>query len=216
MLPWQTRRALKQRAETAEAGRDAAQRELEAQRQAHERELAEREPAEVERSVATGLGLEPLEPRYLQREPYRQPNDFAVEHRVGIRNPAGNPEMTGVRLEWTEMFPRPANQWGYSSVIPPEPVPRLLGGNPASAISLPPGREELWEIATTVTGADGTMSAGVFSRGSMGGQWRGMQWQFPPGDRWRFTFQITADKLPVSTFSIVMTAVNGQIMCELQ
>jgi hypothetical protein len=160
----------------------------------------------------------PLQPRYRQREPYRQPDGggIVVEHRVGIRNPAGNPPVANLRLEWTEMSPRPPNQYGYPSVTPPQPVPRLAGGDPALGISLPAGREELWVIASTLTASDGTMSVGAFSEDSVGGRWRGLQWRLNPGDRWRFTYRIVASQQPDIPFSIVMTAVGGQVRCDLE
>jgi hypothetical protein len=174
------------------------------------------DPRAPERPTALPLpvSVRPLQPYYRQREPYRQPKTWMFEHRIGIRNPPGNPTATGVRLEWTDMSPRPANHWGYSSVVPPQPVPRQTGGDPAIGIPLTSGQEELWVIATTGTASDGTMSAGVF--GVEIPPWRGMQWSFKPGDRWRFTYRITVENVPDTTFSVVMTAVDGTIRCDLE
>jgi hypothetical protein len=159
-----------------------------------------------------------LQPVYEQREPYRQPDEagFMDEHRIGILNPVGNPAMISVRLEWTEMSLRPLVEGGYPSVVPPQPVPRLTGGDAGTGVPLPPGREEFWVIASTATGTDGIMHVGAFSPGSMGGQWRGLQWRFNPSDRWRFSYRIMTDNQAPVEFSIVMTTVNGRIRCDLE
>jgi hypothetical protein len=35
-------------------------------------------------------------------------------------------------------------------------------------------------------------------------------------DRWRLTYRIVTDNLPDAAFSIVMTAVDGHIRCDLE
>lgn len=158
---------------------------------------------------------QPLQPHYEEREPYCQPNGHMSEHRIGIRNPAGNPEATGVRLHWIGMSPQPKTDLGYPPVTP-QAVPVLTGGDPAIGISLPSRREELWVIATTATEPEsGTMTAGVFSP-RWRPTWHGTPWYFERDDRWRFSYRIVADNLPAATFSVVMTAVKGRLRCELQ
>lgn len=192
---------------SAQAARDAATQDLEDQRQAHEKALA----AQV--GYTGRKGPEPLEPCYLdQRGQYRLPNANMVHHRIGIRNPAGNPEATGVRLQWTEMSPRPRTDL-FPPVIP-QAVPMQAGGDPTIGIPLPPGREELWVIATTATDQQGVMTVGVFGPDRFG--WHGTPWHFEPHDRWRFTYRIVADNIPARVFSVVMYAVDGWIRCDLE
>jgi hypothetical protein len=154
-----------------------------------------------------------LEPRYLQREPYRLPNASMIHHRIGIRNPQGNPEAVSVRLQWIEMSPRPRTDLGYPPVIP-QAVPMQAGGDPAIGITLPPGQEELWVIATTATDEHSGMTVGVFGPNRFG--WHGTPWLFEPHDRWRFTYRIVADNVPGKKFSVVMHAADGQIRCDLE
>lgn len=154
-----------------------------------------------------------LEPRYLQREPYRLPNANMIHHRIGIRNPPGNPEAVSVRLQWIDMSPRPHTDLGYPPVIP-QAVPMQAGGDPTIGITLPPGQEELWVIATTATDEHGVMTVGVFGPRRFG--WHGTPWQFEPRDRWRFTYRIVADSVTGRTISVVMHAVDGQVRCELE
>jgi hypothetical protein len=208
-LEWKDADALRRKAESA---LEDTRTELEDAR----RELEDAQRAAIS-APATSVPRA-LQPRYRQREPYRQPGRFglAVEHRVGIRNPSDNPPATGVRLEWTEMAPRPAVEGGYPSVVPPQPVPRLTGGDPRIGVPLPPGREDYWVIATALTQPDDIILVGAFSAGSMGGQFRGLQWRFEPGRLWRFTYRIVADNQPPVEFSIAMTAVDGQIRCDLE
>jgi hypothetical protein len=179
---------------------------LEAQHKAHQQELAHN-PASTDTSGG------PLAPRYLQREPYRLPNQNMFHHRIGIRNPAGNPTATGVRLQWTGMSPQPRNDLGYPPVIP-QAVPMMVGGDPAIGLLLPAGQEELWLIATTATDAQGVLTVGTFGPQRAG--WHGTPWYFEPRDRWRFTYRIVSDNLPPVTFSVVMTAVGGNIRCDLE
>ena len=183
-----------------------------------QRRLAEYEPARNTPLPMAEPEPRALRPVYRQREPYRQPDEIgiAVEHRLGIRNPSGNSPVTGVRLEWTEMAPRPTTEGGYPPVVPPQPVPRLEGGDPGIGITLPPGHEEFWVIATTTTSSDGSMRVGMFSQGSMAGRFRGMLWRFDPGKRWRLTYRIVADKQAPVEFSVVMTAVDGQVRCDVE
>ncbi len=160
------------------------------------------------------LGAESLQPRYEQSPPYWVQHEHMVFHRIGIRNPAGNPEAFGVRLHWTGMSPRPRTDLGFPPVIP-QAVPTLGGGDPGIGISLPAGQEELWVIATTATDAQGVMTVGAFYPGWRSG-WRGTPWYFEPDDRWRFSYRIVAENLPGSAFSIVMTAADGHIRCDLE
>jgi len=192
---------------SAEAARDAAQQKLEARRLAHGQELAKR------KQTATEGALSPLEPHYEQIAPYRLPNANMIHHRIGIRNPSGNPEAVGVRVQWIEMSPRPRTDLGFPPVIPLA-VPMRAGGDPNIGISLPPGQEELWVIATTATDENGAMTVGVFGPDRIG--WHGTPWYFELHDRWRFTYRIMADVVPGRAFSVVMNAVDGGIRCDLE
>lgn len=221
MLPWQRYHALKRRAETAESALENTRADLEIVRRERDearRELEDAQRAEITAPASTTSVPRALQPIYLQREPYRQPNrnSFAVEHRVGIRNPPANPQAASVRLEWTDMAPRPATEGGFPPILPPQPVPRLNGGDPRIGVTLPPGREDRWVIATAATATDGTILVGAFSQDSMGGQFRGLLWRFEPGKLWRFTYRIVADNQSPVEFSVTMTAVDGQIRCDLE
>ena len=85
-------------------------------------------------ATVTDPSPEPLQPHYKQSAPYRLPNEHMFHHRIGIRNSAGNPTATGVRLHWTGMSPRPAIDHGFPPVVP-QAVPMLAGGDPAIGIS---------------------------------------------------------------------------------
>jgi len=177
-----------------------------------ERRLAECE-SQLNSSAVADPGPAPLQPHYEQTAPYRLPNENMRHHRIGVRNPAGNPTATGVRLHWTGMSPLPRIDLGFPPVIP-QAVPMQRGGDPNVGISLPAGQEELWVIATTATDAEGVMTVGVFGPRRPG--WHGTPWYFESHERWRFTYRIVADNLPGTTFSVVMNAVDGWIRCDLE
>jgi hypothetical protein len=169
------------------------------------------------RRLEQDLRKQPLKPRY-DRSPLSGTDDRWIEHRVGILNPAGNAPATGVRLEWTEMSPRP--QKDPRSLDPliqlqiPCAVQRLTGGgDPAIGISLLPGQEELWVILTTL-GRPTIMAASYGSRGEHGDAWN--PWRLEPSKEWRLSYRIVADNLPSTLFDIVMTAANGKVECELE
>jgi len=220
------RDAAQQRAQKAESDLKNTRGELERTRtdldNAHAdwgKTQREREEARRELEAATKPVLLPLEPWYLQEEPYRQPDEreIEIEHRVGIRNPPGNPFVVGVRLEWKGMSPaNPPIEGSFPPIDLPQPVPRLKGGDPRIGIDLPPGHEEYWVIATAATGSDGLIHVGAFSRDSMGGFYRGLLWRFDPGRQWRLSYRILADNQAPVEFSIVMTAVSGKIRCKLE
>ena len=115
-------------------------KKLEQERDATRTELEDAQRAAIS-APATSVPRA-LQPVYEQREPYRQPDEvgFMDEHRIGILNPLCNPPMISVRLEWTEMSLRPPVEGGYPSVVPPQPVPRLTGGDAGTGVPLPPGR----------------------------------------------------------------------------
>jgi hypothetical protein len=158
-------------------------------------------------------GAESLQPGYKQSPPYWLQHEHMIFHRIGVRNLPGNPEALGVQLHWTSMSPRPRTDLGYPPVVP-QAVPMLGGGDPSIGISLPAGQEELWVIATTATDAQGVMTVGAFYPDWPG--WRGTPWYFEPDDRWRFSYRIVAENLPGVAFSIVMTAANGYVRCDLE
>lgn len=186
--------------------------------QAHAAEVTsttQRERASVE------AALKPLEPHYGDAVRYRHMIGNMTEHRIGLRNPAGNPAATGVRLEWTEMEPRPSVQnvyWERWLPAIPSAVPRVAGGDPAIGISLPPGREEVWTAVSTATAPDGTMNAVEFGpgHGSSRGNWHGLLWDLESGGPWRLSYRIVTDNLPAGTFSLVIAAEDGKIECALE
>jgi hypothetical protein len=164
---------------------------------------------------------ESLQPQYGGAVRYRHLTGNMTEHRIGLRNPPGNPPATGVRLEWTEMTPRPGlqnAQWEKWQPAIPSAVPRVTGGDPAIGVSLPPGREEVWVAVTTGTASDGTMSGVEFgpAQGSSRGNWHGLLWELESGGQWRLTYRIVTDNLPACTFSLVITAEDGKIECRLE
>jgi hypothetical protein len=95
--------------------------------------------------AATAVLQAPLQPRYEQGEPYlhRLEGRLTSEHRIGIYNPPENQTVTGVRLQWIEMYPRPRIDLGRPPVIP-SAVPMVGGGEATIGLSLPPGQQELW------------------------------------------------------------------------
>jgi hypothetical protein len=168
------------------------------------------------RRLEQDLREQPLEPRYDRSPRYQvNPSGYRTEHRVGILNPAGNPPATGVRLEWTDMSPRPQME-RFPRRLPPPQIPcavqRLTGGDPAIGISLLPGQEELWVILTTLSRP--TVMAASYGREIMGDGWN--PWQLEPGKQWRLSYRIVTDNLPSTLFGIVMTSANGKVECELE
>jgi hypothetical protein len=188
---------------------------LEAQRQAQDQELAKREQAAAEAAP------KPLEACYGNSARYQRQIRSMTEHRIGLRNPAGNPAAAGVRLEWTEMAPPPRvenNQWERWLPAIPSAVPRAAGGDPAIGVSLPAGQEEMWVVVTTAIGPDGIVRAVEFGSGygSSVGKWHGLLWVLEAGGLWRLSYRIVSDNLPARTFSLVITAGNGEIQCDLE
>ena len=58
------------------------------------------------------------------------------------------------------------------------------------------------------------MNAGAFAAPDY--RWRGLPWRFDPDERWRLSYEIVCEGRPDVEFSVVMTAADGQIRCELQ
>jgi hypothetical protein len=163
--------------------------------------------------VAPEPQLERPIPRYERSEPYRHVTGGAgtmYEHRIGIRNPEGNPTATGVRLEWTEISPLP--HVVYERFLPqtPQYVPRTTGGDPAIGVELPPGDEKLWMAVTT--GVSG-LAAVEFGQGY--GKWMGLPWMLEPGDQLRLSYRVVSGNLPTAKFTLVMTATDEGIRCDL-
>ncbi len=212
MLRWRVRHnRLRAQVNSVRADLEDARRELE----------AAGHPA-ASAPTASGSALLPLVPRYDQSLPYRRAStvmgEYKTEHHVGIRNPDGNPVVTGVRLEWTAISPQPrvANP-DWLPMIPCA-VPKDTGGDPAIGIDLSPGRQELWGPISTWIGPDGLMAAREFADGyaTTRGDPSGFPYRLQPGDRLRFTYRIVADNLPHVIFSLVVTAADGHIQCDLE
>jgi len=161
-----------------------------------------------------GTREQKLQPRYGQAPPYRftVSNSNVVEHRIGIRNPGSHPAKR-VRMELIELEPFPRHDGRHPPVVP-YAVPMLQGGDEHIGISILPGREELWRVGYSGTGSDGVMSAAGFAVYDQ--RWRGLVWQFDPDERWRFTYRIAFDGGPDVEFSLVVTADNGHIRCDLE
>lgn len=160
---------------------------------------------------------EPLQPRYDQSSDYRHPMEsqsWITEHRVGVFNPPGATARR-VRMHLVRMDPYPRNilQPQYQPVIP-YAVPLQSGGDPRVGLTIGPGQEEAWIIGYTGTGSDGNMNAGGFAVPDQ--RWRGLPWRFDPDERWRLYYQIVCDDRPDVDFSIVVTAADGQLRCDLQ
>jgi hypothetical protein len=157
----------------------------------------------------------PLQPRYEQRPPYRQPspNTFVVEHRIGVYNPQGQSAATHVRVELVGLSPSPRHVAQYPPVIP-FAVPMVNGGDEHIGVTLPSGRQELWRIGYAGTGTDGTISVGQIAVADL--RWRGLTWRFDPDERWRLIYQIVSDNRPHVEFSVIMTADNGVLHCSLE
>jgi hypothetical protein len=113
-----------QESKRAEVAHEAA---LEAQSKAHETEL-------VGRSLGTETPGGYLRPCYLQREPYKLPNENMRHHRIGIWNPAVNPMATGVRLQWTGMSPRPQVDLGFPRWYPRQSQCWLAATHPSVSL----------------------------------------------------------------------------------
>ena len=58
------------------------------------------------------------------------------------------------------------------------------------------------------------MNAGGFAVPDQ--RWRGLPWRFDPDERWRLSYQIVCDGRPDVEFSIVVTAEDGHIRCDLE
>ncbi len=147
-----------------------------------------------------------LAPQYDQSGQYRQVNANMIHHRIGIRNPPGNPMAIGVRLQWVGLSPIPAS---HPPVVP-QPVPMLAGGDPGIGVPLAAGQEELWVILTTATNDQQEMMVGQFAPLATfapgPGMWQGTPWNVGPTDRFRFSYRIVSENLPPVPFSVVVTA----------
>jgi hypothetical protein len=175
-----------------------------------------------DRAVPASTVIQPLRPHYEPSPPYCRPAselaEYRTEHHVGLKNPDGNPVVTGVRLEWTAISPQPrvANPDWTPGI--PYAVPRDTGGDPAMGIDLPPGRQELWAPISTWIGPDGLMAAREFPVGhaTTRGDPNGFPYRLQPGDRLRFTYRIVTNDLPPAMFSLVITAADGHVQCDLE
>jgi hypothetical protein len=143
--------------------------------------------------------------------PYSGVRSF--EHWVGIYNPPGNPPAVHTRIEIVDMKPPPKNDRGSPGVFP-SVVPMKGDGNAALGITVPSGRDELWNFAKSSTSPDDS----IWVQG-VAAPWpfrQGRMWPFEPDERWRLLYQVTADNFPVVQFTIVMVAVDHMIQCSLQ
>ena len=167
-------------------------------------------------SVLAAPEAKALEPRYDQSPRYRHPQDAdpgIIEHRVGVFNPPGQPERrVRVILHGMDPYPRNIPEPRYRPVIP-YVVPLLSGGDAYAGLAIRPGQEELWGIGYTGTGSDGNMNAGGFAVPDQ--RWRGLPWRFDPDERWRLFYRIECDGMADVRFSVVVSAENGQIRCDL-
>jgi hypothetical protein len=185
---------------------------------AHAAELtAERAGAQKALGAVPESPPELLQPRYDQSSTYHHPQDpqpWLIEHRVGVFNPAGQPARR-VRMYLVRMEPYPRNVLpGYPGPVIPYTVPLQRGGDPNAGLTIGSKQEELWIIGYTGTGSDGKMNAGGFAAPDY--RWRGLPWQFDPDERWRLSYEIVCDGRPDLNFSIVVTAENGHIRCDLE
>jgi hypothetical protein len=136
-----------------------------------------------------------------------------VEHRIGVYNPEGQPAATHVRVELVALTPYPRHVAQYPPVIP-FAVPMVNGGDEHIGLTLPPGREELWRIGYAGSGSDGTISVGQIAAADL--RWRGLTWRFDPDERWRLVYQIVSDNRPQVDFSLIVTADDGVLRCQLE
>jgi hypothetical protein len=174
---------------------------------------------ETARKTREKTAVQVLEPRYnnnLFR--YRHPRDNApwtIQHRLGIFNLAEH-DIRHVRLHLTSMTPRPRNVLNDLHPVIPYRPPLLSGGDASIGITLGPRTEELWVLGYTSasTGSDGSLNAGGFAPPDQ--RWRGLYWQVDPNERWRFSYEITADDVPPVRFSIVLYAEAGQLRLDLE
>jgi hypothetical protein len=118
-------------------------------------------------------------------------------------------------LHLVRIEPQPRNVPGpqYEPVIP-SIVPLQSRGDPSIGLTIGPGQEERWIIGYTGTGSDGKMNAGGFAAPDQ--RWRGLPWRFDPDERWRLSYQAVCDGRPDVEFSIVVTAEDGHIRCDLE
>lgn len=174
-------------------------------------------PASPSQDEAAEAKPEPLQPRYDQSPAYRhaaEPSPGITEHRVGVFNPLGL-SARRVRMYLVRMDPYPRNvlEPRYQPVIP-YTVPLQSGGDPSVGHTIGSRQEELWIIGYTATGSDGNMNAGEFAVPDQ--RWRGLPWRFDPDERWRLFYQIACDGRPDVEFTIVVTAADGQLRCDLE
>lgn len=193
MLPWQVRRALRQRAEAADSALGEARRE---------RDEARRELEDARRPVTSGPG-EPEPPPFGLR-PYARRSSVAgtpaASHFVAVANPAGQPERrVRVTAEGMSPYPRGKSARGTDPAFP-RAVPPESGGTPGAGLLIGPGQEQAWLIGNTWTRPDRRTSVyGFFSD-------TGEDWELGSGERWRVSYRIACDGLPDMPFSVVIEA----------
>ena len=153
----------------------------------------------------------PLSPCYEQKEPYRfpiDPQDSAIEHRIGIVNPRRRNSTHHVRLDLVGIAPLPKDHGGQPPGFP-HGLQRLGGGDPNIGITVPAGQEELWVLGYTLTGSDGTMSSSNFASFPAG-----MPWPFHPDENWTLRFQIRCDDAPDVRFEMVVKPDHGRLRID--
>jgi hypothetical protein len=184
---------------------NAHRAELENQREAHEKQVAALVAAQPAPVVVPG----PLQPHYHHHPMGDQL--WITEHCVGVFNPPDQ-EARRVRMYLVRMEPHPRNFPPHDEPAIPYTVPLQSGGDPSAGQTIGSGQQELWIIGRTGTGSDGSMYAGAFAVPDQ----RGLSWQFDPDERWRLRYQIVCDGRPDVEFSIVVTAEDGHIRCDLE
>lgn len=204
MLPWQTHRALRRRAETAESALEDARRE---------RDEARRAAEDVQRVAISAPG-EPKPPPFRLRHHTRKSSlagTPAASHFVAVTNPAGQPERwVHVTAESMSPYPRRRQAFGIDPAFPHAVPPEGADTPPPAGRVIAPGQEQSWAIGTTWTRPDGKISVCEFFSDT------GADWELGPDERWRISYRITCDGVPGVPFSIVIAAEEGEAVVRLE
>jgi len=204
MLPWQTRRALKRRAETAESERDEARRERDEAR----RELEDGQRAAI--SAPAEPGPLPFDLRYYTR-PAPEYGGWVTSHYIAIEHPPGQPERR-VYVIQDDMKPEPRFRSPQGPGRPGFPyfVPPAGGGDGGAGVLIRPGQEESWFLGYTGTGgAEGNEQMSVFEFNVT--NHAKLYWQLYPDESWRFSYHVKCDGVESEMpFSIVVDSLDGK------
>jgi hypothetical protein len=168
-------------------------------------------------TVPTRANPAALAVRHHSEEPYESavsPTDLRKRIYVGIHNPPGNPAAAHVRVEILRMEPWPRNDHGQPPTFN-TPIPSRRESDANTGLTLPPGAEDYWEIATVGRDGEGNFYVqGIAAANSRHSRWH--LWSFYRDEDWRLHYRAWSDNVPAVEFTLRMLVVKGDVQCRLE